>query len=89
MNILLEEERINLKNTTMKLKGMIELALKLKSESDFNKKELELQNSIDKFTSILKERKHKQFVKDLTEFKENRAYLHLNRAGLRNIILRH
>lgn len=83
MNLLLEEERINLGTSNIKLKETIDIALTLKGEGEFSKKETELQNNIDKFTSVLKERKHKQFVKDLSEFRENRAYLFVNRIQQR------
>lgn len=74
MNLLLEEERLILEKTSQKRKSTIEVALKLKGETDFQKKETELQNSIEKYTALLKERKHTQFVRDLTEFRENKAY---------------
>lgn len=83
MNLLLEEERINLEASNAKLKETIETALSLKGEGEFSKKEIELQNNIDKFTSVLNERKHKQFVKDLLEFRENRAYQFINKTQQR------
>lgn len=78
MKILLEEEKITLENTSTKLKETIQTALKLKEEVDFSKKEGELQANIEKYTTFLKERKHQQFVRDLADFRENRAYLFLN-----------
>lgn len=78
MLILLEEEKITCENSAKKLKETTDIALKLKGEPDFNKKEAELQTTIEKFTATLKERKHFQFVRDFSEFKENRAYTFLN-----------
>lgn len=77
MKLLLAEEKLTLEKTSAQLKSTIEEALKLKSEADFQKKETELQSNIEKYTALLKERKHLQFVRDLTEFRENRAYTFL------------
>lgn len=78
MTLLLAEEQENLEIKNKKLKETTELALTLKSDSEFIKLETDLQKNIDRFTTALKERKHKQFVKDLTEFRENRAYLFIS-----------
>lgn len=85
MNLLLKEVRITLENTSQKRKTTIVIALKLNGEDDFQKKETELQNNIEKYMVFLKERKHQQFVRDLTEFKENRVYLFLNSSNRRPV----
>lgn len=85
MNILLEEEKIYLEKTNTKLKETIERAHTLRGEIDFNKKELELQNQIDRFTCLLKERKHQQFIKDLAY--TLLAYTLLNRTQQRGLDL--
>lgn len=74
MNILLTEEKNTLEHTSIKLKELIELALKFKGDPEFVRRELILQNNIEKYQGSLKDRKHKQYIRDSIEFKEKRAY---------------
>lgn len=74
MNILLIEEKNTLELTSIKLKELIEQALKFKGDPEFVRRELILQNNIEKYQGSLKDRKHKQYIRDLIEFKEKRAY---------------
>ncbi|XP_075208170.1 uncharacterized protein LOC142313072 [Anomaloglossus baeobatrachus] len=74
LQILLTEEKLTLNKTTSKLTEQIALSLKYKNDPDFHKKELLLQNSVERFQNTLKERKHQKFIRDLTEFRENTAY---------------
>ncbi|XP_056407823.1 uncharacterized protein LOC130303808 [Hyla sarda] len=78
MNLLLEEERNTLDSTTKKLQESIDIALKLKQDPEFAKKDTELKNNIEKFKHSLKDRKHKQFIRDLNDFRDNKAYNFLN-----------
>lgn len=74
MHILLEEEKTIFESTSTKLKGLIEQTVKYKGDPDFSRRELALQNSVEKYQITLTERKHKQYVRDLLEFKEKKAY---------------
>lgn len=78
MNILMEEEKKLFSKSSDK-------ALKLKTEADFSRRENLLQTSVDRFYMTIKERKHKQLLRDLRDFKEKRAfdYLHSeNKTGV-------
>lgn len=74
MELLLEEERVFFEKSSCRLRELIEAALKFKTDTDFAQRETALQTSVEKFQNLIKERKHRQFTKDLREFKENRAY---------------
>lgn len=74
MQILLEEEKRVYENSSKNLKEITDKALKFKGEPEFAKKETALQTSVEKFYCLLKERKHKQFLRDLNDFKEKRAF---------------
>lgn len=74
MRILLEEEKLIYTSTSTKLEELIEQTLKLKSDPDFSRREVTLQNSVEKYQTSLKTRKHNQYVRDLSEFKDNKAY---------------
>ncbi|CAJ0936833.1 unnamed protein product [Ranitomeya imitator] len=69
-----EEEKKTLENSSTKLKELVDNILKFKSDPEFINKEESLKNSVEKFHLEIKERKHKRFVKDCSEFKEKRAY---------------
>ncbi|CAJ0933284.1 unnamed protein product [Ranitomeya imitator] len=73
-HILLDEEKKTLENTSLKLKEHIDSILKHKSDPEFNNREEALKNAVEKFHLEIKERKHKRFIKDCSEFKEKRAY---------------
>lgn len=59
----------------------IEAAQTFAHEADFPIKEKQLQNYLDKYQYHLKERKHRQFVRDLADFKENRIYSSIAHNG--------
>lgn len=77
MTILLEEEKVTLEESSKKLKDTIDQALKHKNDPEFVRRELLLQNNIEKYQSSIKERKHKQYKRDLAEFKDKCAYQYL------------
>lgn len=74
MTLLLEEERLNLTSLTDKLKTQIEVTKTFVGDPEFQNKEKQLQVTVEKYQYYLRERKHRQFNKDLAEFKENKAY---------------
>lgn len=74
MQILLEEEQRPYEESSNKLKELTETALKFKTDPDSTRRETSLQTSIECFYTTLKDRKHKQFLRDLNEFREKRAY---------------
>lgn len=74
MNLLLTEERVFFGHSSTKLKELIDLVLSFKGDPDFNKRESSLQTAVERFQGLIKERKHRQFNKDLKEFREKRAY---------------
>lgn len=55
----------------------------MKSESQLNKKETLLQAIVERFQHTIWERKHQQFVRDVQEYKENRAYAFLDKISNR------
>lgn len=69
MHFLLEEVK-NI-SSSYRQKKLIETSLKLKSELDFIRRESILQTFIE---NSLIDRKHKQFIRDLSEFKERLTY---------------
>lgn len=74
MTLLLEEERQNLSTLETKLKEHIEIVKKFEKEPEYTVKETTLQTNIEKFQYHIKDRKHKQFIRDVSDFKENKAY---------------
>lgn len=66
------------------LKSLTKEALKFKTETDFSRRENLLQTSVDTFYAIIKERKHKQFLRDLKELKEKRAFDYLHTENKTN-----
>ncbi|CAJ0951695.1 unnamed protein product, partial [Ranitomeya imitator] len=75
MRLLLEEEKVMLSSLSENLREQIEVTKKFSAEPEFVAKEIGLQNTIDKFQYHLKERKHRFFIRDLQEFRDNKAYL--------------
>ncbi|XP_056414027.1 uncharacterized protein LOC130356466 [Hyla sarda] len=75
MNILLDEERIALDNSSKRLKESIDAILRFKTDPEFTRREAVLESLVDKFYTLLKNRKHKQFIRDLSEFREKRAFV--------------
>lgn len=84
MNILLEEEKKLYTVSSTSLKELTYKVLKFKSDTEFTKRETSLQISVDRYYQILKERKHKQYIRDLTEFKEKRAFNFSGRVEKKN-----
>lgn len=74
MRLLLDEERNTLETLKQKLAEQIEVVQTFSQEAEFANKEKFLQNTLEKYQYHLKERKHRQFVRDLSDFKENRIY---------------
>ncbi|XP_044142548.1 uncharacterized protein LOC122932281 isoform X2 [Bufo gargarizans] len=75
MKLLLDEERLLFESTSKKLREKIDTALKLKEDPEFARREASLQSAVVRFQTLIKERKHRQFVRDLGDFRENRAYI--------------
>ncbi|XP_044160840.1 uncharacterized protein LOC122945737 [Bufo gargarizans] len=72
MALLLEEEKaLHTKNTTLLQEQIAEVS-KFSSNSEFTRKEVFLQQTVERFTAQLKERKHSQFLRDKADFKEGR-----------------
>ncbi|XP_044130662.1 coagulation factor XIII B chain-like, partial [Bufo gargarizans] len=82
MHLLHKEEKANLVKLESNLKDQIEQTQKFGGEAEFASKELQLKNTIDKFPFHLKERKHRQFNRDLQDFRDNRVYFTLDRNNL-------
>ncbi|CAJ0941725.1 unnamed protein product [Ranitomeya imitator] len=74
MQILLEE-KATLATLSDKLKEHIEITKSFSKETDFATKETKLQTHIERFQYHLKERKHRQYLRDIQDFKDNKAYL--------------
>lgn len=74
MQIMLEKEQRLYEESSTRLKELAENALKLKTDPDFARRESSLHTSVECFYTTLKDRKHKQFLRDLQEFREKRAY---------------
>lgn len=66
MTLLLEEERTNLKTLD------IQIAKKFEKEVEYTEKEKTLEKGLERFQYHIKE--HKQFNRDLSDFKENKVY---------------
>lgn len=78
LQILLDEEKKILETTSTNLKGLIDQVLKFKNDPEFARKEQNLQSNIEKFQNSLKDRKHKQYLRDLQDFKDKKAYQFLS-----------
>lgn len=74
MKILLDEERVNLVTLEHKLKENIEIAKKFQTEAEYTQKEKQLQAAVERYQYHIKERKHRQFTRDLADFKDNKVY---------------
>lgn len=74
LQILIEVEKKTYEVSAKNLKELVDKTLKFKGEAEFAKKETALQTSVERYYNLLKERKHNQFVRDLSEFKEKRAF---------------
>ncbi|XP_044147272.1 solute carrier family 22 member 7 [Bufo gargarizans] len=72
MTLLLEGEKTVYNKKTQALQEQRAATNKFSGNSDFARKELILQQNIERFTAQLKERKHTQFLRDTTDFKEGR-----------------
>lgn len=83
MQLLLEEEKSSFSLLESQLKEQIEICKKFEDESEFANKEKQLQNTLEKHQFHLKDRKHKQYVRDSTDFKEQRAYSFVNNQAQR------
>lgn len=64
MHLLLEEEKSGLVTLESQLKGQIDITRKLEQESEYLIKEKQLQGTLERFQFHIKERKHKQFLRD-------------------------
>lgn len=74
MHLLLEEEKTRLTSLDTQLQEQIEITKKFENESEYVAKEKLLEGTLERFQFHLKDRKHKQFIRDSLDFKENRAY---------------
>lgn len=74
MGVLIEEEKKAFDRSLESLNKCIENTLRFKGDDEFNRRENFLQNSIEKFQTTIKSRKHTQYARDTQEFREKRAY---------------
>lgn len=74
MRLLLEDEKVNLATLEVRLKEHIDIAKKFEKEGDYSQKEKDLQNTLERYQYNIKDRKHKQFLRDLADFRDNKAY---------------
>lgn len=74
MKILFIEEQNILEKLTQKLKDHIDITLKFKTDPEFDSKEVELQTKLLKHQNFIKDRKHNLFLRDLSDFKDGKAY---------------
>lgn len=81
MQLLLEEEKNIFILLESQLKEQIEICKKFEHEADNPIKEKQLQSTLEKYQFHLKERKHKQYLRHSTDFKEQRAYSFLPSQG--------
>ncbi|XP_073432248.1 putative uncharacterized protein C6orf183 [Dendrobates tinctorius] len=75
MQLLLEEEKKTLSLLNDRLRDQIEVTKKFSTETDFSLKESKLETNLERFQYHLKERKHRQYLRDAQDFKDNKAYL--------------
>lgn len=74
MKILLDEEKANLVTLENKLKEQIETVKKFQTEAEYPQKEKQLQSVIERHQYQIKKRKHRQFKRDLADFKDYKVY---------------
>lgn len=76
MKILLSEETSILETLTKKLKDQIDTTLKIRSDLQFEAKEIDLQKKLLKHQNYIKDQKHNLCLRDLQDFKEGKANIY-------------
>ncbi|XP_075716756.1 uncharacterized protein LOC142757698 [Rhinoderma darwinii] len=85
MQILVEEEKIQFEYISVELKKEIDTVKTLVDTPGFDKKDKTLQQSLERFTNHLKERKHFQFQRELQEFRKKCLEMGLEESDLEGL----